>query len=216
MGKCKCCCAPIPFMKYMNLTADFGFPLLQGEETQLFSESQAGVYCVIGPIKNWLNLSTGEFTVQETGLYSITTLNTFIAPSLPNGCTGATGAVGGFVPSAGDRSIRVKRTYSSPRCNGRTFVEIAILGESQYLSVPRLETNMTLSAVQPLAAGDILTFFATQTSTGTCVGTCILLFFELEITKLSPTAGGKEAFDPKAIEGRGAQLPSTCTGAAPP
>lgn len=174
MGKSKCCCNPqkILHMKFMNLTADFGFPIPDNEELTLWEDVQAQVYCIFGPLKDCFNLETGEFTVKETGLYAITVLPT-------------------FQPGAdGDRLVRVIRTYGSPRCNGTSLIEISALGQTQVnLTASPDDTLMTFSAVQPLAVGDKLKFITKQTSGGT-----LTLFFEFNITKLS--AANKELFDP--------------------
>jgi len=172
----------------MNLTADFGFPIPDNEELTLWEDVQAKVYCIFGPLKDCFDLETGQFTVKETGLYSITVLPTFVM-------TNSTDCNGAFIPSEGDRVVRVRRTYGSPRCNGTSFEEISFLGQSQVISTVSLNnTLMTFSAVQPLAAGDKLDFLAFQTNPD---GFCATLFFEFNIVKLS--AAAKELFDPTSV-----------------
>ena len=171
MGKSKCCCCPktIPHLKFMNLTVDGGFSIPNDDEQVLWKDVQANlVYCIFGSLKDCFNLETGEFTVKEAGLYAITVLPTFTI-------FGSSGPI----PSDGDRRLRVRRTYGSPRCGTSPDQ----LGQSQVISTISLtNTLMTYSAVQPLAAGDKLDFLAFQTNSGDATTT---LFFEFNIVKLS-------------------------------
>ena len=181
MGKSKCCCCPkiIPHLKFMNVTADSGFPIPNDEEQFLWRDVQSSEYCIFGPLKDCFDLTTGEFTVKETGLYAITVVPTF---TMTDGI-GCTGPFGPPIPSEGDRLVRVKRTYGSPRCNGTSIQEISFLGQSQVISTPSLIYQlMTFNAVQPLAEDDKLDFLAFQTNPD---GFCALLFFEIHIVKLS-------------------------------
>jgi len=183
MGKSKCCCTPqkIPYLKFMNLTTgDCGFEIPSAscnqpdldKETVLFRDVQAECsYCIFGPLKDCFDLETGEFTVKEPGLYSITVIPTFEVLN-----------EGSVVPASGDRSVRVNRTYGSSRCG--TIPDH--LGQTQHVnyvpSTTLLSTAMTYSAVQPLASGDKLDFRVFQIDRN---GHQARLYFEFNIVKLS-------------------------------
>ena len=181
MGKSKCCCTPrkIPYLKFMNLTTvDCAFPIPNDQTKVLFREVQAECsYCIFGTLQDCFDLETGEFTVKEPGLYSITVIPTFEV-SANTGCTGNGG------PATGDRSVRVNRTYGSSRCG--TIPDH--LGQTQFIgnnpSTTLFSTAMTYSAVQPLASGDKLDFRVFQKNPD---GFCARLYFEFNIVKLSST-----------------------------
>lgn len=180
MGRsCHNCCysKQNSLFRFINLTVDGGFTLPSGVEETLFKDVPANlVYCIFGNLKDWLDLSTGIFNVRETGLYAISILPTFEVS-----------------PNDGDRLVRVKRIYGSPRCNGTSFEEISFLGQTQSIGTTSLENDiMTFSAVQPLASGDKLEFLAFQSNSETADAT---LFYELNITKISSAV--KSLFDPK-------------------
>jgi hypothetical protein len=173
MGKKKCCCQPpSKLLRYVNLTVDGGFNLTGGNEVTLFNEVQANqAYCVFGNLKDWFDLSTGAFTVQENGLYLITVLPTFQAETNTNG----------------SRLVRVRRTYGKPRCNGTSLQEISLFAQTEVLDTATEFQSLTFSGVQPLQAGDKLDFLA-ESSVDTT------LLFEFNIVKLS--YANASLFDP--------------------
>ena len=194
MGKSKCCCCNnfVPHPKFMNLTVEPGFQIPDDETKVLFRDVQSSEYCIFGPLQDWFDLETGEFTVKETGLYAITVIATFAVD------TGE-----GFEPSQGERLVRVKRTYGSPRCNGNSQ-EISFLGltqsnindgESSEEESCLTNNLMTFNAYQPLAVEDKLEFLVCQNNPGQDTA---MLYFELHIAKISPAS--IEIFDPVSIQ----------------
>jgi len=191
MGKSKCCCTPrkIPYLKFMNLTVEPGFQIPDDETKVLFRDVQSSEYCIFGPLQDWFDLETGEFTVKETGLYAITVIANF--PAIPAGL-------------AYERSVQVQRTYGSPRCNGSSFQEVSFIGLTQSDNELPPEspeeyclTNnlMTFNAYQPLAVEDKLEFRVYQRNSGPDTD---ILYFELHIAKISPAS--IEIFDPVSIQ----------------
>ena len=176
----------------MNLTVEPGFQIPNNQKIVLFREVQSSEYCIFGPLQDWFDLETGEFTVKETGLYAITVIATF-----------AVNTGEGFRPSQGERLVRVRRTYGSPRCNGSSFEEISFLGltqsninDSESSQESCLTNNlMTFNAYQPLAVEDKLDFLAFQKNPGQDTA---ILYFELHIAKISPAS--IELFDPVSIQ----------------
>jgi len=180
----KCCCGSrtlikrLPYATISNKTADSdtGAPIMflpDGTTQILWTPSappamlQPASTCLNGPLASWFDVNNGQFTVQQTGLYSFTfTGNSVNTPGL-----------------AGYYNARLDY-YSLVDANERCINASLPPTAHNEFSTPMTDlSRVTLCATVVLLAGDVIRFAFQAMDAGSSVP--VPFIFEIDVVQLS-------------------------------
>ncbi len=180
-GKCGCCSSRVikrlPYATIANKTAasEIGAPIsfapTTGAVQVLWSVPalQPTTTCTNGPLRTWFDASNGQFTIQETGLYTITLTGDALNPS--------PASVGGY--------LTVRLGYALVNVAARCINSlIPPTGNHEFtVAGSNTSTASTVSATLALVIGDVITFEALSFLAG--VTGPQQFFFEIDVVQHS-------------------------------